>query len=160
MKTINTKIMYVTIGRNGMERMTERYEHGDLYVKEHDYISASKKLAEYEDTGLTPEQIIQMERENIKLNKQNEEIQNSKIKYYYRAKDAEDRCKTTEKQNKRLKELLKLAFEEIERFYELNTGVRIVTWRYPEIKFDFTLDKNDRQIWKYADEVEEVLKDE
>ena len=96
--------------------------------------------------------------DNIKLNKQNEEIQNSKIKYYYRAKDAEDRCKTTEKQNKRLKELLKLAFEEIERFYELNTGVRIVTWRYPEIKFDFTLDKNDRQIWKYADEVEEVLK--
>ena len=96
--------------------------------------------------------------DNIKLNKQNEEIQNSKIKYYYRAKDAEDRCKTTEKQNKRLKKLLKLAFEEIERFYELNTGVRIVTLRYPEIKFDLALDKNDRQIWKYADEVEEVLK--
>ena len=96
--------------------------------------------------------------DNIKLNKQREEIQNSKIKYYYRAKDAEDRCKTTEKQNKRLKELLKLAFEEIERFYELNTGVRIVTLRYPEIKFDLALDKNDRQIWKYADEVEEVLK--
>ena len=51
-----------------MVRFTERDEHGDLYVKEHDYISASKKLAEYEDTGLTPEQIIQMERENIKLN--------------------------------------------------------------------------------------------
>jgi|GEM_PF-2139850 len=96
--------------------------------------------------------------DNIKLNKQNEEIQNSKIKYYYRTKDAEDRCKTTEKQNKRLKKLLKLAFEEIERFYELNTGVRIVTLRYPEIKFDLALDKNDRQIWKYADEVEEVLK--
>ncbi|MFR7605589.1 MAG: hypothetical protein ACLUV3_09445 [Oscillospiraceae bacterium] len=96
--------------------------------------------------------------DNIKLNKQREEIQNSKIKYYYRAKDAEDRCKTTEKQNKRLKKLLKLAFEEIERFYELNTGVRIVTLRYPEIKFDLALDKNDRQIWKYADEVEEVLK--
>ena len=98
--------------------------------------------------------------DNIKLNKQNEEIQNSKIKYYYRAKDAEDRCKTTEKQNKRLKKLLKLAFEEIERFYELNTGVRIVTLRYPEIKFDLALDKNDKQIWKHADEVEEVLKDE
>ena len=96
--------------------------------------------------------------DNIKLNKQREEIQNSKIKYYYRAKDAEDRCKTTEKQNKRLKKLLKLAFEEIERFYESNTGVRIVTLRYPEIKFDLALDKNDRQIWKYADEVEEVLK--
>lgn len=82
--------------------------------------------------------------ENIRLDKQNEEIQNSKIKYYYRAKDAEDRCKTTEKQNKRLKELLKLVFEEIERFYEL----------------DLALDKNDRQIWKYADEVEEVLKNE
>ena len=54
--------------RNKMVRFTERDEHGDLYVKEHDYISASKKLAEYEDTGLTPEQIIQMERENIKLN--------------------------------------------------------------------------------------------
>lgn len=38
-----------------MERLTERDEHGDIYVKEHDYISVGKKLAEYEDTGLTPE---------------------------------------------------------------------------------------------------------
>lgn len=67
MKTINTKIMYVTIGRNGMERMTERYEHGDLYVKEHDYISDSKKLAEYEDTGLTPEQIVKLQKQNAIL---------------------------------------------------------------------------------------------
>ena len=142
-----------------MVRFTERDEHGDLYVKEHDYISASKKLAEYEDTGLTPEQIIQMERENIKLNKQNEEIQNSKIKYYYRAKDAEDRCKTTEKQNKRLKELLKLAFEEIYKISELNEDVCFMECDSCN-DCSFVYEETGICKWKYADEVEEVLKDE
>lgn len=40
-----------------MERLTERDEHGDIYVKNQDYISASRKLADYEDTGLEPEDI-------------------------------------------------------------------------------------------------------
>lgn len=31
------------------ERLTEYDSHGDLYVKNHDYISASYKLAHYED---------------------------------------------------------------------------------------------------------------
>ncbi len=47
--------------------------------------------------------------ENIKLNKQNEEIQNNNIEHYIRAKDAEDRCKTTEKQNKRLKRIIEIS---------------------------------------------------
>ncbi len=158
MKTISTKIMYVTIGRNGMERMTERYEHGDLYVKEHDYISDSKKLAEYEDTGLTPEQIIQMERENIKLNKQNEEIQNSNIEYYNRAKDAENRCKKIEQQNARLKELLKAAPGDIHTLLMSDNCEKVCR----ESDCHCTTVEQCRNIckWRYADEVEEVLKDE
>lgn len=47
-----------------MERLTERLNdelHG-ICVKDHDYISAAKKLADYEDLGLTPEQIKEMDR--------------------------------------------------------------------------------------------------
>lgn len=40
-----------------MERITERDEHGCVYVKEHDYVTASKRLAEYEDTRLSPDAI-------------------------------------------------------------------------------------------------------
>ena len=47
-----------------MERLTERYTatekpDGESYVwvRNHDYIKASEMLADYEDTGLTPEQI-------------------------------------------------------------------------------------------------------
>lgn len=32
-----------------MERLTERDSQGDVYVKQHDYVTASKKLCEYED---------------------------------------------------------------------------------------------------------------
>lgn len=32
-----------------MERYTEYDEYGEVYVKQHDYIGASKRLAEYED---------------------------------------------------------------------------------------------------------------
>lgn len=39
------------------ERLTEYDSHGDLYVKNHDYISASHKLAQYEDLGFTPEEV-------------------------------------------------------------------------------------------------------
>jgi len=141
-----------------MVRFTERDEHGDLYVKEHDYISASKKLAEYEDTGLTPEQIIQMKRENIKLNKQNEEIQNSNIEYYNRAKDAEDRCKKIEQQNARLKELLKMAIGEIYKISELNEDVCFMECDSCN-DCSFVCEETGICKWKYADKVEEVLKD-
>ena len=40
-----------------MERLTERWGEGDVWVKEHDYISAAHRLADYEDTGLTPESV-------------------------------------------------------------------------------------------------------
>ena len=131
--------MYVTIGGNGMERMTcsiNGYPHGkcgknletaikqDRYNRdEFECTAIVERLYEYENTGLTPEQIIQMKRENIKLNKQNEEIQNSNIEYYNRAKDAEDRCKKIEQQNERLKELLKMAIGEIYKISELNEDV-------------------------------------
>ena len=31
------------------ERLTERDSYGDVYVKQHDYVTASEKLCEYED---------------------------------------------------------------------------------------------------------------
>lgn len=152
MKMIKIRIMYVTIGRNGMERMTERDEHGDIYVKEHDYIQAGKRLAEYEDTDLTPEEIIQ-------LDKQNEEIQNSNIEYYNRAKDAEDRCKKIEQQNERLKELLKMAIGEIYKISELNEDVCFMECDSCN-DCSFVYEETGICKWKYADEVEEVLKEE
>ena len=97
--------------------------------------------------------------ENIKLNKQNEEIQNNNIEHYIRAKDAEDRCKTTEKQNKRLKELLKLAFEEIYKISELNEDVCFMECDSCN-DCSFVCEETGICKWKHADEVEEVLKDE
>lgn len=48
-----------------MERLTERDEHCadpkeiyGVYVKDHDYIAAANRLADYEDSGLLPEQVI------------------------------------------------------------------------------------------------------
>lgn len=38
-----------------MERLTERWGEGDVWVKNHDYVSAAYRLADYEDTGLTPQ---------------------------------------------------------------------------------------------------------
>ena len=32
-----------------MERLTKRDSYGDVYVKQHDYVTASEKLCEYED---------------------------------------------------------------------------------------------------------------
>lgn len=32
-----------------MQRLTERDSYGDVYVKQHDYVTAADKLAEYED---------------------------------------------------------------------------------------------------------------
>ena len=97
--------------------------------------------------------------DNIKLNKQNEEIQNNNIEHYIRAKDAEDRCKTTEKQNKRLKELLKLAFEEIYKISELNEDVCFMECDSCN-DCSFVYEETGICKWKHADEVEEVLKDE
>lgn len=39
-----------------MERLTERWGENDVWVKNHDYVSAAYRLAAYEDTGLEPEQ--------------------------------------------------------------------------------------------------------
>lgn len=40
-----------------MERLTERWGEGDVWVKNHDYVSAAYRLAAYEDTGLSPEEV-------------------------------------------------------------------------------------------------------
>lgn len=42
-----------------MERLTERWGEGklDVWVKDHDYVSAAHRLAAYEDTGLKPEEV-------------------------------------------------------------------------------------------------------
>lgn len=48
-----------------MERLTERWGEGDVWVKEHDYVSAAYRLADYEDTGLTPEEIKSMKDEHF-----------------------------------------------------------------------------------------------
>ena len=42
------------------ERLTERWGESDVWVKNHDYVSASYRLAAYEDTGLTPQEVISM----------------------------------------------------------------------------------------------------
>lgn len=50
-----------------MERLTERDEccpdpkeiYG-VYVKNHDYVSAANRLADYEDSGLMPEQVADL----------------------------------------------------------------------------------------------------
>lgn len=54
-------------GGNVMERLTERdtncADPKEIYgvrVKNHDYISAANRLADYEDTELTPEEVLSM----------------------------------------------------------------------------------------------------
>lgn len=47
------------------QRLTERDYDAELridavYVKDHDYVEAAHRLADYVDTGLTPEEIKQM----------------------------------------------------------------------------------------------------
>lgn len=57
-----------------MERLTERYDadnrpdgESDVWVRNHDYVGASERLAEYEDTGLTPPEIMELkERDTAK----------------------------------------------------------------------------------------------
>lgn len=41
-----------------MERLTERWGEDDVWVKDHDYVSAAHRLAAYEDTGLEPEEVL------------------------------------------------------------------------------------------------------
>ena len=43
-----------------MERLTERWGENDVLVKDHDYVSAAYRLADYEDTGLTPGDIKEL----------------------------------------------------------------------------------------------------
>ena len=40
-----------------MERLTERWGEDDVWVKDHDYVTAAHRLADYEDTGLYPESV-------------------------------------------------------------------------------------------------------
>lgn len=40
-----------------MERLTERWGEDDVWVKDHDYVSAAHRLADYEDTGYTPDDV-------------------------------------------------------------------------------------------------------
>ena len=42
-------LSYISKGGEIMERLTERNSYGDVYVKRHNYVTASKKLYEYED---------------------------------------------------------------------------------------------------------------
>lgn len=83
MKMIKTRIMYVTIGGNGMERMTcsiNGYPHGkcgknletaikqDRYNRgEFECTAIVERLYEYENTGLTPEQIVKLQEQNAIL---------------------------------------------------------------------------------------------
>lgn len=114
-----------------MERMTERYEHGDLYVKEHDYISDSKKLAEYEDTGLTPEQIVKLQ-----------------------------------KQNAILKELLRLTAKDAKglfnacdsEYYKLDDISEPENCKFCNSYSDGGCKMNHECKWRYANKIEEVLK--
>ena len=52
-----------------MERLTERWGEGklDVWVKDHDYVSAAHRLAAYEDTGLTPEEVSALIKDWIDL---------------------------------------------------------------------------------------------
>ena len=52
-----------------MERLTERWGEGklDVWVKDHDYVSAAHRLAAYEDTGLTPEELSALIKDWIDL---------------------------------------------------------------------------------------------
>lgn len=51
-----------------MERLTERWGEDDVWVKEHDYVSAAHRLADYEDTGYTPEEIAKLQGDLIQRN--------------------------------------------------------------------------------------------
>lgn len=51
-----------------MERLTERWGEDDVWVKEHDYVSAAYRLADYEDTGYTPEEIAKLQGDLIQRN--------------------------------------------------------------------------------------------
>lgn len=133
MKMIKTRIMYVTIEGNGMERMTERYEHGDLYVKEHDYISDSKKLAEYEDTGLTPEQIVKLQKQNAIL----------KELLRLTAKDAKGLFNACDSE-----------------YYKHDDISEPENCKFCKSYSDGGCKMNHECKWRYADKVEGVLKDE
>lgn len=58
--------------RAEMERLTERYTatekpdgESDVWVRDHDYTMAAERLAEYEDTGLAPEEIMKLKERDM-----------------------------------------------------------------------------------------------
>ena len=60
-----------------MERLTERWGEDDVWVKEHDYVSAAHRLAAYEDTGYTPEEIAKLQGDLIQRNAELLEVRES-----------------------------------------------------------------------------------
>ena len=46
-----------------MERLTERWGEDDVWVKEHDYVSAEHCHADYEDTGLEPDEVAALQKD-------------------------------------------------------------------------------------------------
>lgn len=46
-----------------MERLTERWGEGDVWVKNNDYVSSAYRLADYEDTGLTPKEVASLQKD-------------------------------------------------------------------------------------------------
>lgn len=73
-----------------MERLTERYDadnrpdgESDVWVRNHDYVGASERLAEYEDTGLTPPEIMELkERDKPKLVVYEHEFEDNRLISY------------------------------------------------------------------------------
>ena len=65
-----------------MERLTERWGENDVWVKNHDYVSAAYRLAAYEDTGLMSNDVTDMMAANgnaiCEIVKLKEELQGAK----------------------------------------------------------------------------------
>ena len=79
-----------------MERLTERYTatekpdgESDVWVRNHDYTMVAERLADYEDTGLTPPKIMELkERDKPKRVVYEHGFEDSRLIYYVQ------RCKS------------------------------------------------------------------
>ena len=103
-----------------------------LYISAVQAAELRDHLMIYEDTGLTPDQILQLKKECDWYCIVGEVV-----------REVENKLERIKNKNECLKKLLELALQEIERIYELNSSIKIVTFKLPEIKFDLTLDEND-----------------
>ena len=50
-----------------MERLTERWGEGDVWVKDHDYVAAAHRLAAYEKTRVANRKRFYRKRKRMKL---------------------------------------------------------------------------------------------